>query len=99
MKSSLKQFRLIAALEGVSFILLIALAMPLKYMFDMPTPNKIIGMVHGVLFVAYVFFLYQVASDRKWSLKKVAIAFIASLLPFGAFVLDAKVLKPEQEQG
>ena len=97
MKSALKQFRIIAALEGVSFILLVALAMPLKYFYDMPTPNKIIGMVHGVLFIAYVYLLYQVASDKKWSFKKVAIAFIASLLPFGTFVLDAKMLKQEQE--
>ncbi|MDF2437132.1 MAG: rane protein [Bacteroidota bacterium] len=94
---SLSTFRLIALLEGISFLILIFIAMPLKYMMDMPLPVRIVGMAHGILFVAYVFFLLMVKIDRKWSLWKTALAFIASLVPFGTFVLDAKVLKPESK--
>ncbi|MCK6650563.1 MAG: DUF3817 domain-containing protein [Bacteroidia bacterium] len=97
MKSALKIFRMVALLEGISFILLVGIAMPLKYLYDMPTANKVIGMLHGMLFVAYVFYLYQVQLERKWDLKKITYAFIASLLPFGTFVLDAKILKHEKE--
>src|SRR6476646_4793292 len=95
MKSSLKTFRLVALLEGISFLVLLFIAMPLKYMMHLPQPVRVTGMAHGVLFIAYVFFLMQVKSERNWTIKKAFIAFAASLLPFGTFVLDAKVLKPE----
>jgi len=91
--NTLKYFRIVAFLEGISFLLLLFVAMPLKYMYEMPMPNKIIGMVHGVLFVAYVFCLMNVKSEYGWSMKKSLIAFVASLLPFGTFVLDAKMLR------
>lgn len=93
MQSTLKYFRIVALLEGISFLALLFIAMPLKYMYAMPMPNKIIGMIHGVLFVAYVFYLMNVKSEFNWSFKKTLIAFLASILPFGTFVLDAKVLR------
>ncbi len=96
MQSTLKYFRIVAFLEGISFLALLFIAMPLKYMYAMPMPNKIIGMLHGVLFVAYVFYLLNVRSEFNWSFKKTLIAFLASILPFGTFVLDAKVLKKEK---
>lgn len=95
MSSKLKMFRLIAILEGISYLALIFIAVPLKYIYLMPMPNKIMGMTHGVLFIGYVFYLMQVKAERNWDSKKTIIAFIASLLPFGTFVLDAKVLKKE----
>jgi integral membrane protein len=91
----LKTFRIIALLEGVSFLVLLFIAMPLKYMMNQPVPVRITGMVHGILFIAFVFYLMLVKSELKWPTKKTLIAFAASLLPFGTFVLDAKVLKPE----
>jgi integral membrane protein len=97
MRSPIKVFRLIAFLEGVSYLVLLFIAMPLKYWADMPAPVKITGMIHGILFIAYVFYLLLVKFQKRWSIKKTIIAFIASLLPFGTFVLDAKVLKPESE--
>ena len=95
MSSSLKMFRIVALLEGISFLALILVAMPLKYIYHMPLPNKIMGMIHGVLFIAFVFYLMQARSERKWPAGKTALAFLASLLPFGTFVLDARVLKKE----
>ena len=95
MNSSLKAFRIVALLEGVSFLALLFIAMPLKYMAGQPLPVRIMGMIHGVLFLAFVYFLMQVKSEKNWPMKKAAIAFLASLLPFGTFVLDAKILKKE----
>jgi integral membrane protein len=69
--------------------------MPLKYIMDQPLPVRITGMAHGVLFIAFIFYLMLVKSEFNWSAKKTLVAFIASLLPFGTFVLDAKVLKKE----
>lgn len=97
MKSPMKAFRLIAFLEGVSFLVLLFIAMPLKYWADMPLPVRITGMVHGILFIAYVFYLMLVKSHKRWSIQKAILAFAASLVPFGTFILDAKVLKPESE--
>lgn len=95
MKSSLKIFRIIAILEGVSFLFLLGIAMPLKYMYAMPLPVRIAGMIHGIFFILFVFYLIQVKSEKNWSIQKTLLAFLASLLPFGTFVLDAKILKKE----
>lgn len=92
---TLKIFRTIALLEGISFLVLLLIAMPLKYMLQIPLPVRIVGMAHGVLFVAFVFYLMLVKSEYNWSIKKASIAFLSSLLPFGTFVLDAKMLKQE----
>ncbi|MES2140506.1 MAG: DUF3817 domain-containing protein [Bacteroidota bacterium] len=80
--------------EGVSFIVLLFIAMPLKYMADMPAPVRIVGMLHGVLFIAYAIALIQAGFVYKWSIKKVIIAFLLSFIPFGTFFLD-RVLKKQ----
>jgi integral membrane protein len=95
MKSSMKAFRTVALLEGISFLVLLFIAMPLKYVMHQPLPVRITGMVHGILFIAFVFYLMQVKNEKNWPIKKTMLAFIASLLPFGTFVLDAKILKKE----
>ena len=93
--SSLNKFRIVALLEGISFLILLGIAMPLKYVYHMPMAVKIAGMSHGIFFILFVFFLMQVRSEKNWNSKKTSVAFISSLLPFGTFVLDAKVLKKE----
>jgi integral membrane protein len=93
--STLKKFRIIALLEGISFLLLLGIAMPLKYIYGLPVAVKIAGMAHGIFFIAFVFLLMQIRSEKNWSARKTALAFLSSLLPFGTFVLDAKVLKKE----
>lgn len=89
-KSPIGFFRMIAFLEGCSF-LLIGLTMILKYRFDMPHPNYIVGMAHGVLFMLYTGLLLYVAYLYKWSLKNTTIGFAASLIPFGTFYADRKI--------
>ncbi len=81
----------IAFLEGISYLVLLLIAMPLKYFANIPDAVKYVGWVHGVLFVLFCIYLLKVWIGFKWSFGKVVIAFIASLLPFGTFVLDAKL--------
>ncbi|MFI5218436.1 MAG: DUF3817 domain-containing protein [Bacteroidia bacterium] len=93
--NSLRRFRFIAIAEGISFLILLFIAMPLKYLAGLPHAVLYVGWIHGVLFIAFCLLLLQVKLNYKWTFKKAVIAFIASLLPFGTFVLDAKILKKE----
>ena len=93
LKSTLGQFRVVAIAEGISFLVLLFIAMPLKYMAGMPLYVKYTGWLHGLLFISYLFLLIKVRSEHNWSLKKTAWAFIASLLPFGTFVLDKQIAR------
>jgi integral membrane protein len=90
----LSRLRLIGLLEGISFLLLLGIAMPLKYFADQPLAVSYVGMAHGILWILYILALVPVALDHRWSLKTIAFAVIASFLPAGPFVFDAKVLKP-----
>ncbi|MCZ2249008.1 MAG: DUF3817 domain-containing protein [Bacteroidia bacterium] len=76
--------------EGCSY-LLFAITMPLKYMYDIKEPNKIIGMAHGILFVAYIILVLVVAKKYNWKLSKIAWAFLASIIPFGTFYANKKL--------
>ena len=92
----LKFLRLLALLEGISYLLLIGICMPLKYIFDIPEPTYPVGLAHGVLFVAYCVWVLIVTRKKKWSFTTMFLAGIASLLPFGTFVADAKIFIPAQ---
>ncbi len=93
----LKNFRIIAFTEGVSYLVLLLIAMPLKYALQIPEPVKYIGWLHGVLFMLYAVLLLQVYIVLKWSFVKTLVAFIVSFIPFGTFWLETK-LKKEQEE-
>ena len=92
----LKFLRLLALLEGISYLLLIGICMPLKYIFDIPETTYPVGLAHGVLFVAYCVWVLIVTREKKWSFTTMFLAGIASLLPFGTFVADAKIFIPAQ---
>lgn len=87
----LSQFRVIAFYEGLSFLLLLFIAMPMKYIGGEPIVVKYIGMIHGVLFMAFIYAQFNAHNKHKWSLEFNAFAFIASLIPFGTFVLEKKL--------
>jgi integral membrane protein len=89
------QFRSIATLEGISFLILLFIAMPLKYWANMPGAVRIVGSLHGILFVAFVVLLYLIREKENWSIVKTLGAFVASLIPFGTFWLDKKMAKGE----
>ena len=89
---NLKNFSTIAILEGISYLLL-AVTMYFKYALDNGLPNKIVGMIHGVLFILYVIMAFALRKKQNWSLGKFAIILIASLIPFGTFYVDRKYLR------
>ncbi len=95
MKKTFGWFRKIAMAEGVSFLLLLFVAMPLKYFANMPTAVKIMGSLHGVLFVAFVVLAWEVKGDNRKSFLWLLKAGLASLLPFGTFVMDKEWKKEE----
>lgn len=96
-KTDIGRFRLVAISEGISFIVLMFIAMPLKYFAGMPQPVTYVGWAHGLLFVLYILALIAVKITLNWNFKKTFVAFIASLLPFGTFILDKSLKKEEQE--
>lgn len=89
----IKQLSILAIFEGISY-LLFGLTMPLKYVYEIGWPNRIIGMVHGVLFIAYCFWVVWAWYEKKLTTKQAIISGLASLLPFATFVVDVKILKP-----
>lgn len=89
-KTPIGRLRIVGFLEGCSFLLL-GLTMVLKYKYLMPFPNYVVGMAHGVLFITYVLLVLQVSYVKKWSIKTMFWAFVASLIPFGTFYADYKI--------
>ncbi|MGV3625407.1 MAG: DUF3817 domain-containing protein [Archangium sp.] len=87
----MKLFRAVSLTEGVSWLVLLFIAMPLKYGFDMPVLVRWVGRIHGGLFVAFVVTLAMAAVEAKWGVVKIARAFLASFVPFGAFWLEKKL--------
>jgi integral membrane protein len=87
-----KQFKVIAFLEGISLILLLFIAMPLKYIWNMPEAVTAVGMAHGILFLAYVAFAFLIYNEMRWNLKDLSIVLLASLIPFGTFYMEKKYL-------
>ncbi|WP_059104221.1 DUF3817 domain-containing protein [Shouchella shacheensis] len=89
-------FKLISYLEGASLLLLLFVAMPMKYMMNVPEAVSIVGMAHGVLFIAYMLFVAGFFFGRKWSLKTTVFGSVASVLPFGTFVFEGRWLKQQE---
>ncbi|MGB5506982.1 MAG: DUF3817 domain-containing protein [Sulfurovum sp.] len=95
--SELQKFRLINKIEGISFIILLFIAMPLKYSFGYPMATKIVGMLHGVLVFAFIYQIIEAKKEAGFTLKETALYFILSLIPFGSFYTDkllAKKIEP-----
>lgn len=90
---TVKLFKIIAVLEGISFLVLLGIAMPLKYIYGQPETVQVVGMAHGILFVAYVLMVFVIRIQLNWNLKITFLALTASFLPFGPFVVDKKLLK------
>ncbi len=88
---------MLAILEGMSYLLIIFVTMPLKYYFGMLIPNKIIGLLHGILFIAYIYFAFIVAREKKWQMSQLLIVLAASVIPFATFWVDFKFLKEKKQ--
>ena len=86
-------FRIVSVLEGVSYLLLLFIATPIKYIQDNPEYVKMLGMPHGILFMLYVVLAIMLKKEMKWDTKNFVIILIASVIPFGTFYVDKKYLR------
>lgn len=91
----IKFFKYLAIAEGWSFLIILFLTMPLKYLAGIGMPNKIIGMAHGVLFLSYIVLAIIVGQLLKWNFKKLLIVMVMSVVPFGTFWMEEKYLSDE----
>lgn len=97
MLASLLALRTIGMIEGISFLILLCIAMPLKWIYGQPEMVRYVGSLHGVLTIVYVYLLIKVTAQLKWSLKTAALAFIASLLPFGMLYAEFKIFRNAEQ--
>ena len=86
-------FRIVAFLEGLSYLLLLFIATPIKYIQDNPEYVKMLGMPHGILFILYVILAFVIKPEMKWDNKTFGIVLVASIIPFGTFYVERKYLK------
>ena len=86
-------FRIISFLEGVSYLLLLFIATPIKYIQGNPEYVKLLGMPHGILFVLYILVAILMKQKSNWNLKTFGLILVGSIVPFGTFYVDKKFLR------
>ena len=91
--NSIQTLRVLGNIEGVSYLLLLGIAMPMKYIYGMPVAVKFVGIAHGVLFIAYCLLLALQMRANRWNLLFGIYLFVATLIPYGTFVTDRKLAK------
>lgn len=97
-QTSLGRLRVIGLWEGISFLVLLGIAMPLKYFADWPLAVRVVGLAHGLLFVLYLVAAMQAAREHKWQWQRIALVLVASVLPAGPFVVEAKILREAADE-
>jgi integral membrane protein len=97
MKNPIAVLRATALIEGVSFLVLLFLAMPLKYIWEQPMAVRVVGSAHGALWVMFCAMLLYVTMVAKWPLARAALLFMAALIPFGPWVVDRRMKQYEAE--
>lgn len=101
LKNKVGRLRVLSLIEGMSLVLLLFFAVPMKYMFDSPIFVRVIGMIHGVLFLGLGAMTLMVGVELGWKFKRMAMIMIASIIPFGCFYVDkklfAQVMKEQSE--
>lgn len=90
------RFRMVGIAEGISFLILLLIAMPLKYMFNIPEAVKIFGWIHGALFIGFIYFAFEVMGTLKKNIGWFAKAFAAAFIPCGTFIFDRQLKKEEE---
>ncbi len=96
---AIHRLRVIGLIEGVSFLVLLGIAMPLKYFGGMPEAVKVVGWAHGLLFIGFVALLLVAMNLADWSLRRGAMFFIAALVPCGPFLVDKHLRRYAREAG
>jgi len=87
----LNSFRIVSFIEGLSYLVLLFIAMPIKYIGENPYPVKVVGMTHGILFIVFAIALFFAMNKLRWDKGFSFKLFIYSLIPFGAFVIEKEV--------
>lgn len=90
-KNTKEKLIVVGKVEGWSFLILLFIAMPLKYFFDFPMATKIVGMIHGGLFIWFLIVLYSFHTEYQKGLKLTILGFVASIIPFGTFFFNKKL--------
>ncbi len=91
LNSALIRFRIISAIEGLSYLILVFIAMPIKYLGENPIYVKIFGMIHGILFILFIISLFEVKTRDRWYTGFMFQMFVLSLIPFGVFIIESRV--------
>ena len=94
-KTALGRFRFMGLLEGSSLLILLFIAMPLKYFMDMPGAVSVVGIIHGVLFTIYCVAIIYATFAVRWPFRFIIGAFASAFIPFGNFILDSRLKKME----
>ncbi|HXD85911.1 MAG TPA: DUF3817 domain-containing protein [Urbifossiella sp.] len=100
LSTAVGRFRAIAILEGISFLVLLGIAMPIKYvpaLGENPAPTRVIGSIHGGLFILYGVFGLRAMAVRRWPKREALRGFLAAVLPAGTFIYDWAFLRGEEE--
>lgn len=95
--STIRQLRIVGIAEGISFIVLLFVAMPLKYVAGYPLAVTVAGSIHGFLYITYLIAMVRALAEHKWGRKKIFEVFLAALYPFGTFILDRKLRVEERD--
>ncbi len=99
LRTPIGRFRAVALAEGISLLVLLGIAVPLKYLAGLPEAVSFVGPVHGVLFLLYVVAVIDVMSELHWGVARVLGALVAAVLPFGTFVLEARLRRERGAAG
>jgi integral membrane protein len=91
MKNDVKNFRIINTIEGYSYLVLLFIAMPLKYVMGIAIATRIAGSIHGFLFILFMVLFFKAWQKAQWSMKENILFFVASLIPFGTFYTKSKI--------
>jgi integral membrane protein len=93
LKSKIGRLRIISMIEGLSLVILVFIGVPLKYMFALPAMVKIVGPIHGGLFLLFILMAILAAIEYGWKFKTTAIVLLSSLVPFGCFYVESKIFR------
>ena len=96
MGTPVRRLRAISILEGISYLVLLGIAVPLKYLADIPEAVRLVGSLHGALTILFLLAVIHVWVARRWPLVRVVVALVASVIPFGAFALDSRLRREER---
>jgi integral membrane protein len=97
--SRMKQLRIVAWIEGISFLVLLFIAMPMKYFAGEPGMVRTVGMIHGLLFVLFAITAIQARIEYTWSARRLGRVFLTAFIPFGMVMFDRLTSAPEETHG